>query len=252
MKKKAILYSIVISFLLSLLILPTQARGDFLIKKKRHTGAVEIMGQKQPAKDEEGATYLGKDRMREDEGTTKSTVVRFDLKKIFIYDHEKKTVTEIDLPVDFDKILPPQAKQMMQMMSVTAKVTPTQETQAINEWNCTKYLVEIGISMMGMDMPMKMEMWVTKDTGINLDQYTQFYTEMISIQPMFKDFAKEFQKIDGYPVKTEMTMSMMDVETRSLEEVISVEEMDAPAGTYEVPEGFTKTDTYNPFEQKSE
>ncbi len=250
MKNKQILCSIAISFLLSLVILPTQAKGDFHIKKKRHTDAVKIMGQSQPAKDEEGATWMGKDKMREDEGQTKSTIVRFDLKKIYIIEHDKKQYAEIDLPVDFEKILPPQAKQMMQMMNVTAKVTPTQETQTINEWNCTKYLVEIAISMMGMDMPMKMEMWVTKDTGINLDQYAQFYAEMISIQPMFKDFAQEFQKIDGYPVKTEMTMSMMGTETRSLEEVISVEELDAPAGIYDIPEGFTKTDTYNPFDQK--
>jgi len=245
-----ILYSLACLFLFSLVLLPTQAKGDYLIKKKRHTDAVKIMGQSQPAKDEEGATWMGKDKMREDEGQTKSTVVRFDLKKIYIIEHDKKQYAEIDLPVDFDKVLPPQAKQMMQMMKATAKVTQTQETQTINEWNCIKYLVEIGISMMGMEMPMKMEMWVTKDLGIDLDQYAQFYSEMISIQPMFKDFGEEFQKIDGYPVKTEMTMSMMGTETRSLEEVISADEMDVPEGTYDIPEGYTKTDTYNPFDQK--
>ncbi len=208
------------------------------------------MGQTQPAKDEEGATWLGRDKMREDEGQSKSTIVRFDLKKILVLEHDKKQYAEIDLPVDFEKVLPPQAKQMMQMMNVTAKVTETEETQTLNEWGCKKYLVEIGISMMGMEMPMKMEMWVTKDLGIDLDQYEQFYSEMLSLQPMFKDFTEEFKKIDGYPVKTQMTMSMMGTETNSLEEVISVEEMDAPAGTYDIPEGYTKTETYNPFEQK--
>lgn len=250
MKKKMILCSIALLFLFSLILLPTQAKGDYLIKKKRHTDAVEIMGQSQPAKDEGGTTWMGQNMMREDEGQTKSTIVRFDLKKIFIIEHDKKQYAEIDLPVDFDKILPPQAKQMMQMMNVTAKVTETQEAQTVNEWNCTKYLVEIGLSMMGMEMPMKMEMWVTKDLGIDMEQYTEFYTEMLSLQPMFKDFTAEFQKIDGYPVKTEMTMSMMGTETRTLEEVISVEELDPPAGTYDIPEGFTKTDTYNPFDQK--
>lgn len=250
MKKKIALCSMALLFLLSLILLPTQAKGDYLIKKKRHTDPIEIMGQSQPAKDEEGATWLAKDKMREDEGQTKSTIVRFDLKKIFIIEHDKKQYVEIDLPVDFDKILPPQAKQMMQMMTATAKVTKTQETQTINEWNCTKYLVEIGISMMGMEMPMKMEMWVTKDLGIDMEQYIEFYSEMLSIQPMFKDFIEEFQKVDGYPVRTEMTMSMMGAETRTLEEVISVEELEVPEGTFNLPEGFTKADTYNPFEQK--
>ncbi len=250
MKKKITLCSISLIFLFSLLLSPTQAKADFLIKKKRHTDEVKIMGQTQPAKDEEGATWLGRDKMREDEGQSKSTIVRFDLKKILVLEHDKKQYAEIDLPVDFEKVLPPQAKQMMQMMNVTAKVTETEETQTLNEWGCKKYLVEIGISMMGMEMPMKMEMWVTKDLGIDLDQYEQFYSEMLSLQPMFKDFTEEFKKIDGYPVKTQMTMSMMGTETNSLEEVISVEEMDAPAGTYDIPEGYTKTETYNPFEQK--
>ena len=47
-----------------------------------------------------------------------------------------------------------------------------------------------------------------------------------------------------------MTMSMMGVETNSLEEVISVVKMDAPAGTYDNIETYTKIKSYNPFEQK--
>lgn len=46
-----------------------------------------------------------------------------DLKKIFILDQEKKEFVEIDLLVDFEKLLPPEAKQMMQ---VTAKVIGTE------------------------------------------------------------------------------------------------------------------------------
>jgi hypothetical protein len=47
-----------------------------------------------------------------------------------------------------------------------------------------------------------------------------------------------------------MTMNMMGSEMKSREEVISVEKMDAPEGTYDIPEGYTQSETYNPFQQK--
>ncbi|MFQ6110337.1 MAG: DUF4412 domain-containing protein, partial [Candidatus Aminicenantales bacterium] len=235
---------------LSIALLPHPAKADSHIKKFRHTDAMTIMGQTQPAKDEEGATWMTKDKMREDEGKSRSTIVRLDLKKIYVIDHEKKEYVEIDLPIDFEKILPSEAKQMMQMMEVTAKVTETQEVQKIKKWDCKKYLVEIGFSMMGMNMPMKMDMWVTKGIDIDFNLYEKFQTEMLSLQPIFKDFIEEFKKIKGYPVLTEMTMTMMGTETKTKEEVISVEKKNAPEGTYDIPEGYSKSETFNPFEQK--
>ena len=249
MKKKIALWSIVTIFALTLIVFPSQGKADFFIKKFRHTDAVTIMGQTQPAKDEEGLTWMANDKMRQDEGTNKTTIIRFDQQKIYIIDHSQKTYSEIDLPIDFEKILPDQAKQMMEMMQVTPKVTKTEETQKIKDWNCVKYLVDIDISMMGMTMPMKMEMWASKDVGIDLKLYEKFSTQLLSLQPMFKDFAEEFKKLEGYPVLTLTSMEMMGTETKSREEVLSVEKKDAPAGTYDLPEGYTKT-AYNPYEQK--
>lgn len=250
MRKKLFFWFTALVFVFSIILYPAQAKADIFIKKIKHTDAVTMMGQTQPAKDEEGATWMAKDKMREDEGKSKTTVIRFDINKILIFDHDKKTYSEIDLPIDLEKVLPPEAKQMMQMMQVTAKVTDTEETQKIKDWNCKKYLVEIGISMMGMSMPMKMEMWVSKDLGIDLELYEKFYTEFLSLQPMFKDFAEEFKKMEGYPVLTLFSMTVMGTETKSREEVISVEKKDAPPGTYDAPQTYTLTKTYNPFQQK--
>ena len=249
MKKRLTFGSVVLIFAILILFFPAQAKADFHIKKIKHTDAVTIMGQTQPAKDEEGATWMAEDKMREDEGKSRTTIIRFDLKKIFVIDHDKKEISEIDLPIDLEKALPSEAKQMMQMMQVTPKVTATDETQKIKDWNCKKYLVEVAISMMGMNMPMKMEMWVTKDLGVDLKLYEKFYSELLSLQPMFKGFTEEFKKIEGYPVLTSFSMSMMGTETKYREEVVSAEKKDAPPGTYDQPQGYTKA-AYNPFQQK--
>lgn len=250
MRKKLFFWFTALVFAFSIILCPTQAKADIYIKKIKHTDAVTIMGQTQPAKDEEGATWMAKEKMREDEGENKTTIIRLDLNKIYVIDHTQKTYSEIDLPIDLEKMLPAEAKQMMQMMQVTPKVTETNETKKIKDWNCKKYIVEISISMMGMNMPMKMEMWVSKDLGIDLKLYEKFYTEFLGLQPMFKDFAEEFKKIEGYPVLTLFSMTMMGTETKYQEEVVSVEKKDAPAGTYDLIQGYLKTETFNPFQQR--
>lgn len=250
MKKKKILMSIAFLVTFSILFSPTFAKDDTFIKKARHTDAITIMGKIQPAKDEEVISWIAKDKMYVKEGDI-ITIIRFDLQKIYYINKKKMTYSEMDLPLDLEKALPAQFKQMMEMMEFSAKVTNTGETQKIKDWNCLKFLVEIDISMMGMNIPMKMEMWTTKDLGIDLDVYKKLYGEMLAIQPMMQGFAEEFEKIDGYPIMTMFSMQMMGTETKYQEEVLLVEKKDAPVGTYDLPEGLTKT-AYDPFEQRGQ
>jgi len=248
MKKKKTAWIVASLFAFVLLIFPLLAKGDVLVKKTSHTGEVTMMGQTKPAKDEQGVIWLAKDKMREDTGLN-STIVRLDLNRIFMIDNSAKTYSEIELPVDLEKAFPPEAKQMMQMMQVTATVTDTGETQQIKGWNCKKYLAEITVSMMGMNMPTKMETWTTKDIDIDLDLYKKLYDVTLLLNPMIKDYIAEFEKMQGFPVLTKTSMTMMGTETKSQEEVISVEKKDAPAGTYDLPQGLTKV-PYNPFRQE--
>ena len=167
MTKKKILSVIASLFAFSIILSPTLAKADILIKKTKHTEAT-VMGQPQPAKDEKGITWIAKDKIREEMGES-STIVRFDLNKIYMIDHSKKSYSEIDLPIEFDKVFPPEAKHMIEMIKMTSSsVTDTGETQTIRGWKCRKFLVEVEISMMAMNIPMKMEIWTSKDLGIDL------------------------------------------------------------------------------------
>lgn len=250
MKKRIIIATTAFLFLLTAVLSPPLAQADFLIKSKKHSDALVIMGQQQkPEKDEIGATWLAKDKMRRDEGEERTTVVRYDTKKIYVIDHTKKTYSEMDLPIDMEALVPEQAKQMLQTMEVSASVTDTGETQTIQDWKCTKYLVEISLSMMGMAMPIKMDIWASKDLGIDLKAYEKFNAEILSLNPMFKDLIEEFKKMEGYPVLTKFSMSIMGSEQKFEEQVISADKTDAPAGTYDLPEGYTEA-PYNPMEQR--
>lgn len=235
-------------FIFSSFFASTLAKADVFIKKTKHTKEAVIIGQTQPAKDEEGGTWLGKDMFKEEIGRD-SIIIRSDLNKIYAVDHSEKTYSEIDLPFDLEKILPADALQMMQMMQITASVTETGETQKIKDWDCKKYVAEISVSMMGMTMPGKMEIWATKDVDIDFDMFKKFYAEILLLIPFLRELSKESEKIDGLPVLTTLSMNVMGADTGYEEQVVSIEKKDAPQGTYELPKGYTKV-AFNPFKQR--
>ncbi len=248
MKKKSIFLTPIILIILVLAFSPFTANADHMIKGKKHTDAVEMMGQSQPAKDEDTTTWLAKDKMRQDIGKV-TTLIRLDKNKMYLINHSDKTYSEMNLPFNIEEALPPEAKQMMDAMDISSSITDTGETQTINNWNCKKYLVEISISMMGMAMPIKMDLWTSKDLGVDLAEFKKLYTEILSLNPTFESFIKDFEKLEGYPVLTEFSMDMMGAQQKYRQEEISAEKIKAPAGTYDLPEGYTKT-AYNPFDQR--
>jgi hypothetical protein len=243
--KKNITGIITLLFAFSLFVSPSLARADIIIKKSKYTEST-VNGQPQPAKNEEGKTWIAKNKMREDMAES-SIIVRLDLNKIYTIDHSARTYSEIDLPVELDKVFPPEAKQMLDVMQTkSSSVKETAETQTIRNWLCQKFLIEVEISMMEMNLPMKMEIWASKDLGIDLTAQKKFSDAILSLNPFTKGLVEEFKKIEGYPVLTISSMTMMGTETKEREEVVSVEKKDIPPKTFNLPKGYEKI-PYNPF-----
>ncbi len=246
MSEKNIIFVIALLFAFFILLFPNLAEADILIKKNKLTEST-VNGEIQPAKVEEGKTWIAKNKMREDIAES-SIIVRLDLNKIYTIDHSKKTYSEINLPVEIDKVFPPEAKQMMEVMQIkSSSIKETAEIKTIRGWLCQKFLVEVEISMMEMNLPLKMEIWTSRDLGIDLSAYKKFSSAILSLNPITKNLSKEFEKIEGYPVLTISSMNMMGTETKEREEVVSVEKKNVPAKIFNFPKGYEKI-PYNPFE----
>ena len=212
--------------------------GDLVVTTKKHDDAYSMMGQEQPAKDTTEVMWIGADRMRVDDGE-RVTLVRGDLKKMMILNLTAKTYSTIDLPLDMKKYLPAEAAPMMEQMASQMKttVTPTTETKQIGTWNATRYTVST-TSPMGMNITQ--EIWATKDVSMNAAMQDMRAT-LMSANPMISSgMVNEMKKVEGFPVLTERTRSMMGSDAKSREEVVSIESKDAPEGTYDVPAGFTE------------
>jgi hypothetical protein len=233
--------SVMLLALLAAVSVATVAGADTKIVRKEHSDAYTVMGQNQPARDQTTTTWVAADRMRADQGET-SFIVRLDTSSLLVLDHEAKTFSELKLPVDISKMMPPEmAAGMEKMMTFTATVTPSDETKIIGKWKARRYDVKLSSPM----VEMTSVVWATKDVGFDIASFTRMGEQILRMQPGMDGIADELSKIDGFQVRQENTSKMMmggNAEVKSSEEVVSVEDLPAPAGTYEPPAGYQQRD----------
>lgn len=215
------------------------AGADFKVVQQHHQDGFTMMGQTQPPSDEEHVTWIGDKRMRMDQGSS-STVVQMDVGKMFVINHDDKTYTEVSLPVDISSLLPPgMAEQMMAMMKFDVTVTPSDETKKVGEWNAKRYDIKMTSSMMTMNSIL----WASTETPINVEEYFDLFSKVMSLQPGMEGMMEQMRQIDGYVVSQEASMSMQfmgDTTVGSTDVVRSIEKIDPPAGTYAPPADYTR------------
>jgi len=232
-------------FLVMLVIVAVAAlslSADVYIKTKTHTDAMSVMGQNTPASDAISEAWIG-DKAFATITPEQTIIIDLGNNKAYMVNPKSKTYVETDLPLDFAKILPPQAAAMAGMLKMTATVTPTTETKKIGTWNCTGY--DVNLTIMG--MAMKMRSWVSADVPFDYADFNaRFLANMLKGQMRLDDAsAKEFAKMKGYQIASDMTGDIMGAKMHTATEVMEITKKAPPAGVYTYPAGFTKTATLN-------
>lgn len=222
-----------IVLILTLVVLTTAFLcADVYIKQNQKIGA--MMGQQ--AKEFVSEIWLGNNKMAMVSPET-SMIMDIAGKKITIIIHANKTYLETDLPLDIAKLMPEQMAGMMKSMmdGMTVSVQANGQTKKVGNWNTKGY--DFNINMMGMNI--KMTMWVSKDVPFDWKKYSQVSGELYKASFRMGDsFMKEFEKMDGYPVASEMNMMGANIEMTTVE----ISEKSPGAGVYSVPAGYNKTD----------
>lgn len=222
------------------------AAADRLLTLKSHTDAMQMMGKTTPAKDDTYYYWFGADATRQDMGEL-STLLRFDQQKMYWINHTEKTYSTIDLPIDFKKLVSPEMAPMMEqmatMMGGSAKVTPTDRSGSFAGFECKYYKVAVNMAMMniGMDMCMSERM------PVDFKRYQSMVESQAELLPSTR-WMKELAKMQGFPVHSETTTTMMGKSFKSWQELVSSEEKAAPAGTYAPPAGY-KEKPFDPMGQ---
>jgi hypothetical protein len=220
-----------------LLLLATPAAwADTVIKMKTHTESMTPGAA--PSTDEVSTIWLGTNKLREDK-QGQSVIVNLDEKKMYILRHGEKIYHAIDLPLDLRAMVPEEARSQFDMMAAQMEmevtITPTDQTREIAGYASKLYQVALK-NPMGMEMDM--ELWLSTDLNMDVDLYKNLTMEMLSAQPMGAEWIKQILALEGFRVLQETKVRMMGTEVKASEELLSVEEMDAPANNYSPPEGY--------------
>lgn len=211
--------------------------ADTVIRYK--TVAAGMPGMPGSGVEETSTLWLGDDKFRKDAGE-QSFIVDMVAKKMFICDNAEKSCQTVDLPLDLKKLMPEEMRQMMEgmaaQMAMQVEVTPTDETREIAGYPAKLYRVTAR-NEMGLES--NLDLWMTNKVQFDVSGYKAMADALFSMQSVGAEWKKEVLAIEGFPVLQETTVRMMGHELKSREELVSVEEREAPAGTYAPPAAYT-------------
>jgi hypothetical protein len=233
---------------LALALAPLPAAADTVLTLQNHSDEMVMMGQRTPAQDNQHFYWFGDQAMRYDMGDT-SVITSLEAKKLYVVNHLEKTYSPIDLPFDFKSLVGPEMApmmdQMMQMMAPKVTVTPGTRTGEFGGYACTYSQMTMSMAM----MQSTSEMCLSNGVPIDFERYeelTQMRGELAPNSAWLKEMAA---KLDGFPVRTDTTMSVMGSTFNSWQELQSVEQKSAPEGHYAPPVGYKEV-KYDPMAQQ--
>lgn len=213
--------------------------GITLYQKTTSTG-----GPGQGGNSTTSTVYFREDAMRETQEEGEDFIVSFQTGLLILIDHGNKTYSESSLE-DLQRLIDeagqeqPEGMEMMRQMmggkggEVTVeKLGPGEE---IAGFSTEKYRIT--------SSPMEFVIWAAPELKVPSVYYDTLKVRRAK-NPLF-DMSKmleAFKQVNGYSLKTEMTMSMMGMNMKSSTEVTKVERGPIPDSQFEVPTGYRKTE----------
>ena len=234
-------------FLIALTLLSFTAAAhcwaDLYIKQKQHTGAFQIMGRTEPAKEEINEVWISGRKSRFD-SPEESTIVDMDKNTMILINHVEKVYSEFPLGQlggmmgEMGNKEDQQAFQSMAaaLMKTDTQVIDTGEKKKIKNWNCRKYQVNMKMAM----GQVVSEVWATEDIKVDPELFFAMQNAISANQPGMAQTSEEMKKIKGFQVLTTTTTQTMGTKVQSSTEVLEVEKKSAPSGIFNIPAGYKK------------
>jgi hypothetical protein len=239
---------------LGVLLSVVPASADICIKNLNHTDSMTIMGQSRPASNDTVVFWMTPTKACFTNGGASKMI--FDVEKALIYsvDAEQKTYSVI--PANWMQELEKQLAQdsagdvatdvmKAAMGSMEMTVTPTAETKKIGEYDTKKFVLEMKMAM----VTATTDMWITELPGVDWEMYYGLSNAMLAQVSGFDKAMVEMKKIKGIPVESFTTATMMGNTMKSSGKLLEYSTKDAPAGTFDIPEGYTEVKMPGPMGQ---
>ncbi len=223
------------------------AAADYL-KTVTHMDAFAIQGQQQPARTDTSQMWLVPDKAAMVTGEGQTFILRNDLGVMYFVDSNNKTYVKV--PVDFmsklqDEIAAEKgdsaaaaAKSAMQNVfdNIDITVTAMDSTKKVGEWTAKLYEVKIAMPM----GTVTTESWNSTDVDIDLSMYQSVSNAVMAAMPGFEKMLAKMSQLKGATVESVSTMNMGGAEVKTTTKLLDYAKKDAPAGIFDIPDGYTE------------
>lgn len=240
--------TICLTSFLMVLVLGGWVFADDYLKFRHVSEPYEIMGQKQSGGEEIVETWLSGNKARMNSTDRTSVIFDGDKQVMYILDHGDRTYTEVPLNLSEamagmmggqeggQEMAQMMAQMMGAMMQVKASVVETGTVKTVNDWTCRVYELT-------MNMPMGQtasEICATDQIDVNVSMYNKIGHAMMAGQQGFEELLREMEKVQGVAVLTVSRANVMGATMVTREELLEHKKMSAPAGSFDIPEGYTR------------
>lgn len=231
---------IVFCSILALLFATTTVSADLYVKIESSTGEHYRGGMVQPAEDETSEMWIASKKMA---FATESLKLIIDLEKnlFTMVTLSDNGYVQGELPLAFGKFLSEQEAGQVAMYAYQGSVKKLDQTKKVGEWPCQGYEILNWIPYQGGKVNERdMVAWVTTEVPCDLDTLNQMTRHLLALSNFSDELITELLTIRGLRIAADSTRYNEGMAITTTERVVVLEEKEAPAGTYAVPEGGTK------------
>lgn len=224
------------------------AAGDHLLTFRRDADSfVNPNGRSTGGKNQKVTVWIGADRARRDDGRG-AAIVRLDLGRLCLIDHESKTYTMLEVGKEgggyavktrHRAFEPP--KELQELSRLQSAVTASDATRKVGSWNASLHKVSVTNKMSG---GADFDWWTSSELKLDDRPYRTLLVLLAGIVPQAVDgdWLRTIVELPGFPVLFQRSQKLPDTVAKTTQELTSVEEKAAPAGTYDPPAGYAAVD----------
>jgi hypothetical protein len=222
--------NILLVFFLSAFLATSAFADKHIVEKVTRRASPEGEAVGAPARVETWVTSDAVARIDALNGIT--TIVRKDLKKLYIVNHSRQEVLEIDRPFLMPEYLSPLFKEV----KMTWGLVSGHESRLIGKWMCKK-LELFGRGSILVDV----EMWVTPESGVDVAALYTMLNDAFLLSPIYKDLGIQLYSLDpDFRIITVATINRKGMTTTTVSEVESIADEPSPRGVYDPPQAYKK------------
>lgn len=123
-------------------------------------------------------------------------------------------------------------------LTISARVTPTDQTGSIDGYQCRRWLVEQHLG----EQIITSELWLTSEIDLDYDLLHRATRPTLLTLPGGLAAMQELSRLQGVPVRTTSIMKMYGAQTRAQSRLLAVETVRVAPAFFRPPAGYRPTD----------